>query len=198
MNADVESKKALADEDIVTFVLEGHTDLFRILVDRYKDKVFHTGMGFLHNRHDAEDLVQEVFLQVYSSLSGFQHRSVFSTWLYRITVNAALNMLRKKSGKSFINYANLHRDRPDTFHSNSENPEQKMIQEEGKAWLREFITRLPEKQRAALVLSYYNDLPQKEIAEILGTTEGAVESLLQRAKENLRKNMGITRRKNQL
>lgn len=197
MNFGNELNKTLTDDAIISLVLEGHTDLYRILVERYKDRVFHMGMGFLHSRHEAEDLVQEVFMQAYSSLSRFQRRSAFSTWLYRIAVNTALNMLRKKSGKSFVDYAILHRERRDTIHVYAENPEQKMIDEEVKVWLREAINRLPDKQRAVIVLSYYNDLSQKEMAEILSTTEGAVESLLQRAKENLRKNMGITRRKNQ-
>ncbi|MEJ5265571.1 MAG: sigma-70 family RNA polymerase sigma factor [Bacteroidales bacterium] len=178
------------DEDIVTLVLAGRTDLFALLVDRYKDRVFQTCMGFLHNRQEAEDLAQEIFIQVYVSLSGFKRRSAFSTWLYRIVINAALNMLRKKSKIAFVDLTTLNNTHFAMFKNDRDNPEQVLIETEDNSLLKEALDDLPDKQRAAIVLSYFNEMSQKEIAQVLDTTEGAVESLLQRAKKNLRKKLG--------
>lgn len=184
------SNKRMNDEDIVTLVLAGRTDLFALLVDRYKDRVFQTCMGFLHNRQEAEDLAQEIFIQVYVSLSGFKRRSAFSTWLYRIVINAALNMLRKKSKIAFVDLTTLNNTHFAMFKNDRDNPEQVLIETEDNSLLKEALDDLPDKQRAAIVLSYFNEMSQKEIAQVLDTTEGAVESLLQRAKKNLRKKLG--------
>lgn len=190
MYAERNSNKRLNDEDIVTLVLAGRTDLFALLVDRYKDRVFQTCMGFLHNRQEAEDLAQEIFIQVYVSLSGFKRRSAFSTWLYRIVINAALNMLRKKSKIAFVDLTTLNNTHFAMFKNDRDNPEQVLIETEDNSLLKEALDDLPDKQRAAIVLSYFNEMSQKEIAQVLDTTEGAVESLLQRAKKNLRKKLG--------
>ncbi|HOK50720.1 MAG TPA: sigma-70 family RNA polymerase sigma factor [Bacteroidales bacterium] len=197
MYAERNSNKRLNDEDIVTLVLAGRTDLFALLVDRYKDRVFQTCMGFLHNRQEAEDLAQEIFIQVYVSLSGFKRRSAFSTWLYRIVINAALNMLRKKSKIAFVDLTTLNSSHFAMFKNDRDNPEQVLIETEDNSLLKEALDSLPDKQRAAIVLSYFNEMSQKEIAQVLDTTEGAVESLLQRAKKNLRKKLGESRRKNE-
>lgn len=148
-------------------------------------------MGFLHNKNDAEDLTQDIFIQAYQSLEGFRADSSFSTWIYRIAVNASLNRVRKNTGNTILH-------RIDTFFQpiqdkellssihDDVNPESILISKEQNKWVQNALDSLPENQRTAIVLSKYDDLPQKEIAEIMKTTEGAVEALIQRAKANLR------------
>ena len=181
--------------EIIKSIVQGDRDSFRILVERYQQMVFRTCMGFLHNKEDAEDLTQDVFIQAYQSLSRFKGESAFSTWLYRIAVNASLNKIRKSKLKlvfeRFENLTGSDRTGSDTYPviKNDEDPEKIIIRQEHSEWLGRALDSLPENQKTAIVLSKYDDLSQKEIAEIMNTTEGAVEALLQRAKKNLREKL---------
>jgi len=183
------------DNEIIKSIVQGDRDSFRILVERYQQMVFRTCMGFLHNKEDAEDLTQDVFIQAYQSLSRFKGESAFSTWLYRIAVNASLNKIRKSKLKlvfeRFENLTGSDRTGSDTYPviKNDEDPEKIIIRQEHSEWLGRALDSLPENQKTAIVLSKYDDLSQKEIAEIMKTTEGAVEALLQRAKKNLREKL---------
>ncbi len=182
------------ENELIKLILQGERDKFRIFVEKYQQLVFRTCMGFVHNKEDADDLTQEVFIQAYQSLPDFKMKSAFSTWLYRIAVNASLNKVRKSAGTSFIqrlesffgaeNHETSHLTAKDT-----DDPEHIIIKKEHSQWLQKALDSLPENQRTSIVLSKYDDLSQKEIAEIMNTTEGAVEALLQRAKKNLRKKL---------
>jgi len=184
----------MTDSEIIKLVLRGEKEKFRMLVEQYQQMVFRTCMGFLHNKDDADDLTQDIFIQAYQSLSRFKGEAAFSTWLYRIAVNASLNKVRKSS-------KNLILQRIDAFFgtgksgeapflpSDAEDPENILIRQEHVEWVRRALDSLPENQRTAIVLSKYDDLSQKEIAEIMKTSQGAVEALLQRAKKNLREKL---------
>jgi len=178
------------DNEIIKSVLEGDTNSFRILVDRYQTIVFHIAFGFVHNQEEAEDITQEVFIRTWQSLSKFRGDSSFSTWLHRIAVNVCLNQIRKEKRLPVLNRISLF-FRSDTAEipPDTENPEEILIREEHSVWLQKALDSLPEKQRIAIVLSKYDDLSQKEIAAIINLTEGAVEALLQRAKRNLREKL---------
>lgn len=185
----------MTDNESIGLILKGDKDQFRILVERYQQMVFRTCMGFLHNREEAEDLTQDVFIQAYQALARFKGESAFSTWLYRIAVNASLNKIRKSKLKlvfeSFENLIGSDRTGSETYPviKNDEDPEKIIIRQEHSEWLGRALDSLPENQKTAIVLSKYDDLSQKEIAEIMNTSEGAVEALLQRAKKNLRKKL---------
>lgn len=173
--------------------------MFRFLVERYQPMVFRTCLGFLHDKDESDDLTQEIFISVYQSLATYKGEASFSTWIYRIAVNASLNKVRKTS-KSFI-VQQLDRvfgsdKKKDPAISDTENPENILIKNEHKEWVARALDSLPESQRTAIVLSNYDDLSQKEIAEIMHTTEGAVEALLQRGKANLRKKLASFGKKN--
>jgi RNA polymerase sigma-70 factor (ECF subfamily) len=184
----------MTDSEIIKQIKQGDRNQYRFLVERYQSMVFRTCMGFLHNKDDADDLTQEVFILAYQSLSAFKGESSFSTWIYRIAINASLNKVRKTS-KSFL----LQRldavfgiEKSKEYNlsdSDTENPENILITNEHREWVQKALNSLPENQRTAIVLSKYDDLPQKEIAEIMNTTEGAVEALIQRAKANLREKL---------
>ena len=191
----------MTDSEIISHILNGNRDSYRLLVERYQSMVFRTCMGFLHNKEDAEDLTQEVFIQAYQSLLSFKGASTFSTWIYRIAVNASLNKVRKSS-KSFLlqrldvlfgsDKSKMH----SLIASDTENPENILIESEHREWVQKALNSLPENQRTAIVLSKYDDLSQKEIAEIMNTSEGAVEALIQRAKTNLREKLSSSVKKN--
>jgi len=189
----------MTDSEIIKKILKEDKENYRILVEKYQQMVFSTCMGFLHNKDDADDLTQEVFIQAYLSLSRFKGDAAFSTWLYRIAVNASLNKVRK-SVKNLIMqrfdilFGNEKPLEAPFSLSNEEDPENILIKHEHIEWLQKALDALPENQRTAIILSKYDDLPQKEIAEIMNTTEGAVEALLQRAKKNLREKLSVHRK----
>jgi RNA polymerase sigma-70 factor, ECF subfamily len=184
----------MSDTEIIRQVLQGNRDIYRELVERYQQMVFRTCMGFLHNKDDADDLTQEIFIRAYLSLAEFKGHSAFSTWIYRIAVNASLNMVRKSSKNNLLLRFGLlpvgENDMPLNLPvPENENPENILILNEHREWVRRALNSLPENQRTAIVLSKYDELSQKEIAEIMNTTEGAVEALIQRAKTNLREKL---------
>ena len=190
----------MTDQEIIQQIVQGDRNMFRKIVEKYQSLVFRTCMGFLHDKNDADDLTQDIFIQVYQTLSRFKGEASLSTWIYRIAVNASLNKIRKSS-KSFI----LQRletvfsgDKSSEFNlqlSDNENPENILISDEHRHWVQKALNSLPENQRTAIVLSKYDDLSQKEIAEIMNTTEGAVEALIQRAKANLREKLSPFKKK---
>jgi RNA polymerase sigma-70 factor (ECF subfamily) len=182
------------DLDIIRNILQGKQNEYRILIDRYQAMVFRTCMGFLHHKDDADDLTQDVFIQAYQALPNFKGDASFSTWLYRIAINASLNMARKSSKNYLLQRLEsmLGNEKVREFTlpaPDNENPENILIQNEYREWVQKALNSLPENQRIAIVLSKYDDLPQKEIAAIMNTTEGAVEALIQRAKSNLREKL---------
>jgi RNA polymerase sigma-70 factor (ECF subfamily) len=184
----------MTDIDIIKLILQGDKEKFRMLVEKYQQMIFRTCIGFLHNKDDADDLTQEIFIQAYQFLTQFKGDSAFSTWLYRIAVNASLNKIRKSPLKLiFQRFENITGNKNEMeIYSPvpvEETPESILIRQEHIDWVQRALDNLPENQRTAIVLSKYDDLSQKEIAEIMNTTEGAVEALLQRAKRRLREKL---------
>ena len=169
--------------ELIQSILSGNQQDFKLLIKKYEANVFRTAIGFLHNKQDAEDITQDVFIKVYQSLSSFNGKAAFSTWLYRITVNSSLNFLRKKKRRGFwVALSELiqipSKDKPGEI---------ALTEKTEKAIIPQAIDDLPDKQRKAFVLSRYEELPHIQIAEIMKITEGAVEQLLHRAKINLKK-----------
>lgn len=179
----------MTDSEYIQAVSQGNSNAFKPLVERYQQLVFRTAMGFLHHQEDAEDLTQEVFIKAYQSIDSYSGDAAFSTWLYRITVNHSLNYLRSKKKQEFFSFAG------DLFlqlinkPSEESNPDEQIEESERERQIRAAIDSLSEKQRTAFVLSRYEELPQKEIAGIMNTSEGSVEQHLQRANKNLQKKL---------
>jgi len=193
----------MTDSEIIRLILQGDQDKFRVLVERYQSMVFRTCMGFLHNKDDADDLTQDIFIKSYQSLRGFKEEAAFSTWIYRIAVNASLNKKRKDARNPILQRFDVLfgavKDNEFSFSiSDAENPESILIRQEHSEWVQKALDRLPDNQKTAIVLSKYDDLSQKEIAEIMNTTEGAVEALIQRAKSNLREKLSSLQKKKRI
>ncbi|MCE1197737.1 MAG: sigma-70 family RNA polymerase sigma factor [Marinilabiliales bacterium] len=190
----------MEEQELIRALVAGEPQVFREIIDFYKDKVFRTCMGFVHQREDAEDLTQEVFIQVFGNIRSFREGSAFSTWIYRIAVNASLNHLRKKkrllfpTGFGWWTGASEEKERT-SHHETSQSPEEEMLASELSELIDRSLATLPEKQRIAFTLSKYEELSQKEISAIMELTEGAVESLIFRAKKNLQERL-LSRIKN--
>lgn len=166
---------------------------FREIVEKYKHLVYSFACDLTGNRHDAEDLCQEVFIKAYLSLAAFRAEAKLSSWLFKIAINTNINKKRKKalSAMRLIESFNDQKSEHDPFSAEaySQNPERsaqsRMIQDH----LDRALDCLATRERAVFTLRHYQDLPLKEIAEILNIAEGTVKSLLFRALKRLRKEL---------
>jgi RNA polymerase sigma factor (sigma-70 family) len=171
---------------------KGDESAFKFIVDTWKDMVYNTALSIVQQPEDAEDVTQEVFVQVYQSIDGFKRESKFSTWLYRITLSKAMdNERRKKRKKRFAFVKSLFgegndvvADIPDFNH-----PGVTLDNKEKAANLFTAMQALPDNQRIAFILNKVEGLSYHEISEVMDSTVSAVESLLHRAKANLRRQL---------
>lgn len=178
------------EQELIELVKQRDRAAFKTLVDTWQDMVYNTSIGILQNAHDAEDVAQEVFTKVYESIESFKGESKFSTWLYRITLSKATDHIRKKNRKKrFAFIQSLYGkndeqviDPPDFYH-----PGISLENKENAAVLFKAIDQLPATQKNAFVLNKIENLSYREIAEVLNSSEAAVDALLQRAKDKLRK-----------
>ncbi len=177
------------DTEIITDILNGDRESFRVLAERYSDTLFRVTMGYLHSKEDAEDLVQEVLIKVFNSLDTFKGDSKLSTWLYRITVNACLNEIDKRGRRGLFERIEDGMAKIINKGGAGRDPQESMIADEVKIAVRKAIDSLPDKQKTAFILQKYQDLSQKEIASIMQISEGSVEQLLMRGKENLKRRL---------
>jgi RNA polymerase sigma factor (sigma-70 family) len=168
----------------------GDEAAFKQLVDLHQDKVYNTALGIVQNAEDAEDVAQEVFIQVYRSIHNFKGESKLSTWLYRIATTRALDLLRnRKSKKRFGFIQRLFGDdnQPEFELPDFHHPGVSLERKENAARLFKAVAQLPENQKTAFILHKMEDLSYQEISEVMKNTVPAVESLMHRAKQNLRK-----------
>ncbi len=181
----------MVSEDILVERLkQGDQTAFKYIVDTYQNMVYNTCLSIVKSEEDAEDLAQEVFVQVYQSVHSFKGESKFSTWLYRIATTKSLDHERKKKRKKRFGFvksifgedAQVEINPPDFNH-----PGVVLDKKERAAILFKAVDKLPDNQRVAFILSKVEGRSYQEISEIMGTTISAIESLLHRAKNNLRK-----------
>lgn len=175
----------MSDNELIHEILSGDTSAFKTLMEKYQLQVFRTVMGFVHVKEDAEDITQDIFVKVYQSLAFFKGESEFSTWLYRITVNMSINFINRNRKNRLLQSLEDVFAKP----SSEKTPLEQLEESERDQRIRKAIDSLPEKQRTAFILSKYEELPQKTIASVMDTSEGAIEQLLQRAKNNLQKKL---------
>jgi RNA polymerase sigma-70 factor (ECF subfamily) len=171
-----------ADSDLVTACLAGNREAFDAIVQRHQRHVYQLCYRFAGNHEDASDLAQDAFIRAYRGLRSFKGTSAFSTWLYRVAVNVCLNRVGSRPPRHFVpldaaGHVGARTERVDTMLVKGERAEE----------VRAAIARLPRKQRAALILRVYRELPHDEIAGILGSSVGAVKANVFHALTNLRK-----------
>jgi len=168
----------LLEEEILLVgqILSGEKDLFRVLIKQYQQKVHAMGLSFFHNREDAADFTQDVFIRSYRSLASFRGQARFSTWLYRIAYNTAVNGVnRRKEYHSLAEEPLIE-----------EGPEQQWLRLAAAQAVRSAVAELPEKYRVCVDLYFFYDCSIREIGEITGFPENTVKSHVFRAKKILR------------
>jgi RNA polymerase sigma-70 factor, ECF subfamily len=185
---------ARTDVQLMLDVKAGDEQSFALLLHRYRTPLVNFLYRMVRNREQAEDLAQEVFIRVYRARADYVPSAKFTTWLFRIATNLALNSVRDTRHQRM----EVSLDAPVTMDSEEgderqidvaeKNPniEEHLVQEAQRDMIRHAIDKLPEKQRAAVLLHKYQDLDYGEISKILSCSESALKSLLFRAYETLR------------
>lgn len=177
------------EQELISSLQQGDSQAFKLLVDTWQHMVFNTVLGIVQDISEAEDVAQEVFIQVHQSVAGFRRDAKLSTWLYRIAVTKALDAERRKKAKkrfstirSFIGMEDTAEIATPFYH-----PGIALENKERSAILFKAMQQLPKNQRIAFLLIKTEGLNYEAAAAIMQLSIKAVEALMHRAKENLRK-----------
>jgi RNA polymerase sigma-70 factor (ECF subfamily) len=172
------------EQELIREALDGDGQAYGILVQRFQDRLFNAMLHVVGSEEEAEDVVQDSFVQAYIKLDTFQGNSKFFTWLYRIAFNNALSRQRKKRGDLSIEQSReITGSDPEDRH---ESPDEPLLRAERVALVQRALQCLTEQHRAILVLREMQDLSYGEISEILGINIGTVRSRLSRARNQLK------------
>jgi RNA polymerase sigma-70 factor (ECF subfamily) len=189
-----------SDVDLMLRVRDGDAASFEVLLRRYRMPMVSYFRRMVRDHGLAEDLAQEVFLRVYKSRERYQPEARFTTWLYRIATNLALNAIRDRRDE-VSSVASDDSDGPtilDRFVDPQPTVEQRLMQADRERLIRQAIEGLPDNQRTAVILHKYQEVDYRQIAGILRVSESAVKSLLFRAYETLRVRLEPLLREGQL
>ncbi|MEA3504105.1 MAG: RNA polymerase sigma factor [Bacteroidota bacterium] len=173
------------EKGLIEDLKSGNHGAFKKLVESHKEMVFQVCYNFLNSADDADDIAQDVFVEVYKSVANFHGKSTLKTWLYRIAVNKSLNFIKKHKRRTLVDdFSSFNNDSLKTNDA-SEYIESK----ERKKILNSAIASLAKNQKIAFTLQKIDDKSYKEVAEIMDISISSVESLMYRAKKNLQKKL---------
>ena len=189
--AGIKSLNELSDAEVMLLAGAGDDAAFEYLVEKFRRPIISFMYRMTHNQAIAEELAQEVFLRVYRSRSSYQAEAKFSTWLYRIATNLAVNHARDTRSERMAPSVNLDEPDPETgttpdVADATPSVEADILRQERMAAIRKHVMALPERQRVAVLMHKYQGLDYKEIGNVLKLSESATKSLLFRAYETLR------------
>ena len=179
MEIDVDS-----DAQLIQLTRDGDIQAFGQLVEKYQARLFHSLVHWSGNHEDAEDIVQDTFVQAFEKLDSFEGRSAFFTWLYRIAFNLAVSRKRKRRPEQSLDDRQARMG--DDVTDDDDAPDRHLLRAEQVGQVREALTRLQDDHRAILVLREMEGFCYETIGEILGVAPGTVRSRLHRARMQLR------------
>lgn len=171
------------EKQLVARIIEGDETAFESLFNEYHLQILNLCYAMLHSREEAEDITQDVFLEIYRSIDKFQWKSQLSTWIYRIAVNKSINQSKKNKLRRFFSMEDSAALKVDSF----EQADWTIQDKQYNNYLHQAIEKLPTKQKKAFILYTYDQLPQKEIAEIMQCSLQSVEVLVFRARKSIQK-----------
>jgi RNA polymerase sigma-70 factor (ECF subfamily) len=178
-------KEHLNLKDInIEAIIKGDQKAFATLYNEYSSLVYNTALSYTKIVQDAEEITQEVFVKIFRKASTFKGDSKLSTWIYRIAINTSLNHIKKNKKRSIFGGEAKENQAVDFVH-----PGVLMENKENTSALFKAMDCLPETQKTAFILSYIEELPRQEVANVMETSLKAVESLLQRAKRKMREEL---------
>jgi RNA polymerase sigma-70 factor (ECF subfamily) len=175
------------DRELIDRIAQKDEKSFRELFDRYQERVFNLAYRYTGSYHDAEEITQDVFLKVYKGAAKFRHGSHLNTWLYRITINTAMNFKMKKriATESLDEITEPGALKEEPAAAGAQNPEEIYKRKKKEESIRAALDSLPSNQRAAFVLAQYEGMTYAEISKVLFVSVSAVESLIYRARQSL-------------
>ena len=159
--------------------------LFNEIVKEYTERVYWHVRRFVNNHEDADDLVQEIFLKIWTALPSFRGEAQLFTWVYRIATNETLNWLRREKVRSALRFASI-----DTEMERRIDSDPFFDGDAADRALSKAVAKLPEKQRQVFVMRYYDELPYEEMSAVLGTSVGALKASYHIAQEKVRAALG--------
>ena len=193
----VPAHNPIAETDDAAMMLRlaaGEMECFDFLINKYRRQIVHFMYRMVHNQAVAEEMAQEVFLRVYRSRETYRAEARFSTWLYRIATNLAVNHARDTKNERTAQ--TIHLDEPDSETGTTPDvadqhvsAEANMLRQERMDAIRQHVTALPERQRMAVLMHKYEEMDYKQIGEVLKLSESATKSLLFRAYQTLRETL---------
>ena len=181
-------------DEFIQRLKKGNESAFSELLDEFQQKVFHTCISFVPNKEDAEDVAQEVFLEVYKSVHKFKGNSKLSTWIYKICTNKCLEFIRKKNAKKRFAFMQsitgnqIPMDKTNFF-TEFNHPGVVLENKEKSEAIFLAINTLPESQRIVFTLAKLDGKSYQEIVEITGKSLSSVESIMFRAKKSLQQKL---------
>jgi RNA polymerase sigma-70 factor (ECF subfamily) len=191
------TKKAMEANVLAERVCQGDLSAFQGLVDQFKKKVYFLAYDVVGDHHEAEDVSQEVFIKVYRSLGSFRRDAKMSSWIYQITVNSAIDLLRKRKAKPSVTLENFDhielQDAPRGTATAAVDPESSAEAALLQGRIEEALHVLAPRERAVFTMRHYNDFQINEIADVLEVSSGTVKSLLFRALQKLRRELAFYR-----
>lgn len=179
----------MTQEQLLQQLKIGDDKAFSELFEEYRYQIIKLCYGFVRNQEDAEDLTQEVFIEIYRSITNFRGDSKLSTWIYRIAVTKSLNKVKKNKFNQLLSSLENIFDHSKMNHV--ADPNQLLQSKESAKILQQSIDKLAENQRIAFVLHHYDGYAYQQISEIMNCSLSSVESLIHRAKVNLEKKLSI-------
>ena len=191
----------LQERDLIRKAKQGDMLAFEELILKHEKIVYNLALRMMNHSEDAMDISQEVFLKAYRSLSNFDERSAFSTWLYRITHNTCIDEIRKRKGKQTYSLeedlesedGSMQRQVAD----DGDTPEESLMRKEQKSEILRALDNLSEEHKAAIILRDVKGMSYEEIAEILELTLGTVKSRINRARNQLKSEILKIREQNE-
>jgi RNA polymerase sigma-70 factor (ECF subfamily) len=172
----------LSDQHYINLIIEGDTNVFAILVDRYKGMVYSLSLKMLQNREEAEEAAQDTFIKIYKSLGRFKGDSKFSTWIYKITYNNCLDRLKKqKRSRAIVSINEFTEHEVKSLMNVLDTIEES----ERKQMMQDCLNLLPAEENFLLALYYFNENSLKEISAIMGINENNVKIKLFRSRKKL-------------
>jgi RNA polymerase sigma-70 factor, ECF subfamily len=185
----------MSDREFIQGIIRRDQTVFRELVETYQQQVIRTCYSLVHDEQDARDLAQDVFIELLESVHTFRGDAQLSTWIYRIAVNKSLNHLKRQKRRQILSRIGLLSANPGEIREDDRNlaadgsADSNLERKEMREALHYAIERLPVNQKIAFTMPRYEDLSYKEIGGVMNLSLASVESLIHRARQNLRKTL---------
>ena len=191
----------MTDFEEIDSLKRGDERAFQLLLNTFSEKIYNLSFSILQNQEDAEDITQEIFITVYLSISQFKGDSKLSTWIYRITVNKCQELIRKRSRKKRFGFKtsieNIDFEKPLSENFTFMHPGIELEKKERSMILFSAINQLPDNQKIAFTMHKIEGISYEETAQIMNISLSSVESLMFRAKQNLKQLLGNYYEKNE-